>query len=237
MVPEPGANSLQALNQLLLKQCGALGSAVYYRKGLPLAELFAHDLAASLELPGIGFDPVRYESRKADKTGNILIDSNTYAVGPSFHSRNLTVGLRRDVVQILDKHCEPIRSFPRAFVRQDETIFEPASLLQLLVNKPRARSHSPLRSLASDPVRDWLETVGPTDRRRLLNAVDAASSSTGFQASVGAADILIRRGHSLDRASLGMLARRVAHCPELTDANVNVNLSVYDTFARTEISA
>jgi len=233
MVPEPEATSLQALNKVLMAQCVGLGAATHWRKGLPITELFTQDVAASLALPGIGFDPVRYESRKADKTGNLLIDGNTYAAGPAFHSRTLTVGLRHDVVEILDEHAVPVRTFPRAFGRQAETIFDPASLLPLLAAKPGAWGHSPLRALVPDPVRDWLDTASATERRRLLNAVDAAAGSAGFEAAVKAADALIGRGDAPDMAALGMLARRLAHGTE--PAAANVDLSVYDTFTTLNI--
>ena len=98
MVPQPEAATLAGLNEVLLARCDALGATTHYRE--VLGELFAQDLAAALELPGVGFDPVRYESRKADKTGNPLIDWNTYAADPMFHGRMFTVGLRHDVIQI-----------------------------------------------------------------------------------------------------------------------------------------
>ena len=142
MVPEPEAATLQGLNEMLMKRCTALAATIHYRKGLPVGEMFAQDVAASLALSGVAFDPVRYESRTADKTGNLLVDGNTYAAGSAFHGRSLTVGLRHDVVEILDEYAVPVRSFPRAFGRQTETIFEPASLLPLLVTKPGAWSLS-----------------------------------------------------------------------------------------------
>ena len=228
MVPEPEAATLAGLNEVLMARCDALAASVHYRKGLALDELFVHDVAASLALPGVGFDPVRYESRKADKTGNLLVDGNTYAAGPSFHGRALTVGLRHDVVEILDEHSEPVRSFPRAFGTQAETIFDPASLVPLLVSKPGAWSHSQLRPLVTDSVRDWLDAAAATDRRRLFNAVDAASTAAGFDAAVAAADTLIQRGDAPEMAMLGMLARRLADGTEPSAANVD--LSVYDTF-------
>ncbi|NOJ61662.1 hypothetical protein [Arthrobacter sp. 260] len=123
------------------------------------------------------------------------------------------MGLRHDVIEILDEHSEPVRSFPRVFGRQTETIFEPASLVPLLVTKPGSWSHSPPRALATDPVRDWRDRATATDRRRLLNAVDAASGSAGFDAAIQAADTLIRRGDQPDMAALGMIARRLAHAP------------------------
>lgn len=100
--------------------------------------------------------------------------------------------------------------------------------MPLLVTKPGAWSHSPLRALVTDPVRDWLDRATATDRRRLLNSVDAASSVAGFDAAVAAADTLIQRGDAPDMAMVGMLARRLADGtePEAT----NVDLSVYDTF-------
>ncbi len=234
MVPEPEAATLEGLNKVLMDRCDALATAVHYRKGLSLGELFVQDVAASLQLPGIGFDAVRYESRKADKTGNLLIEGNTYAAGPSFHGRMLTVGFGHEVVQILDEHSEPVRTFPRVFGLQAETIFDPASLVPLLVTKPGAWSHSPLRTLVTDPVRDWLDKATATNRRRLLNAVNAASSAAGFDAAVAAADTLIQRGDEPDMAMLGMLARRLADGTEPVAANVD--LSVYDTFTTLDTS-
>lgn len=171
---------------------------------------------------------MRYESRKADRVGNLLIDGNTYAAGPVFHGRMLTVGLGHEVVQILDEHSEPVRTFPRVFGKQTETIFDPASLVPLLVTKPGAWSHSPLRAMVTDPVRDWLDRATATERRRLLNAVDAASGAAGFENAIQAADTLIARGDTPDMAMLGMLARRLADGTEPPAANVD--LSIYDTF-------
>lgn len=227
MVPEPEAVSLEALNQLLFARCDELAVATHWRKGLPIGELFTQDVAASLELPGVGFDPVRYESRRADKTGNVLIDGNTYAAGPSFGGRALTVGLRHDVIEILDEHAIAVRSFPRAFGRQAETIFDPASLLPLLVSKPGAWSHSLLRPLVPDPVRDWLDAATATQRRRLLSAVDAAAGTAGFENAVHAAHTIINRGDVPDMAALGMLARRLSDGTE--PVTENVDLAVYDT--------
>ena len=228
MVPEPEAATLQGLNNVLMVRCMALAEATHYRKDLPISELFAQDVAASLALPGVGFDPVRYESRTGDKKGNLLIDGNTYAAGSSFHSRTLTVGLRHDVVEILDEHAIPVRSFPRVFGHQSETIFEPAALLPLLVTKPGAWGHSQLRPLVPGLVRDWLDTATATNRRRLLSAVDAASGSAGFDAAITAADLLIQRGDTPEIAALGMLARRLAD--GTAPAVENVDLSVYDIF-------
>lgn len=231
MVPEPEAATLAGLNEVLLNRCQALATATHWRKGLSIGELFAGDVAACMALPGIGFDPVRYESRKADKTGNILVEGNIYAAGPAYHSRTLTVGLRHDVVQILDEQAEPVVTFGRVFGKQSTTVFEPASLLPLLVRKPGAWSHSPLREVVPDPVREWLDRAGTAERRRLLNAVDAAAGPAGFESSIQAAETLIRQDGTPDPAALGMLARRIAHGAEPQAAGVD--LGVYDNLVAT----
>src|SRR5699024_9837726 len=93
MVPEPVATTLAGLNTTLLTKCQELALTPHWRKQQPIIELFAEDVAACLDLPGVGFDPVRYESRKADKTGTITVDDNFYLAGPSFGSRALTVAI------------------------------------------------------------------------------------------------------------------------------------------------
>src|SRR5690625_621771 len=168
LVPEPDVTSLRALNTMLLARCDELANQDHYRHYVPISQLFAEDLAACLPLPGIGFDAVRYEARKADKRGNITVEANTYAAGPSFHGRSVTVGIRANTIEILDEHAAPVVRFQRVFGKHSGTIFEPAALLPLLVAKPGSWSHSPVRKLVDDPIRDWLDTASIPDRRRFL---------------------------------------------------------------------
>ncbi|MBB2891022.1 transposase [Flexivirga oryzae] len=227
MVPEPVAATLTGLNQVLLAQCDQLGAGVHYRKGVPIGDLFTDDVTACLALPTAGFDPVRYETRVADKTGNLLIDANTYAAGTAFGGRKVTVGIRHDRVEILDEHARPVVTLPRAFGHQADTVFDPISLLPVLIAKPGAWTHSPARATVTDPVRDWLDTADTTDRRQLLAALHAAGTAAGYQHAITAADTLIRAGDDPGTAAIGMLARRLATGTE--PAASTVDLHVYDT--------
>jgi transposase len=227
MVPEPQAATLAGLNRVLLARCDELGAAEHWRKAVPVAELFAQDVAASLQLPGVGFDPVRYEQRRTDKTGNLLVESNAYAAGPVFGSRTVTVGLRHDTVEILDEHATPVVVFQRVFGRGSTTVIDPARIVPLLAAKPGAWSHSPLRDRVADPLRDWLDTADASHRRRVFTAVAATSVSAGFEAAAQAADALIRAGDDPAGPGLGMLARRIAQGEPSPVAEVD--LRVYDT--------
>src|SRR5699024_7144817 len=218
------------LNAMLLARCDDLASRDHYRHGVPISDLFAEELQACLPLPGIGFDPVRYEPRKADRRGYIQVEANTYAAGPSFHGRALTVGIRADTIEILDEHTTPVVTFQRVFGRHDGTIFEPAALLPLLMAKPGSWSHSPVRRLVDDPLRDWLDSAPARHRRRLFAGLHQAAEATDLVTAVTAATRLITTGDDPSQAGLGMLARRMAQGSE--PAATVVNLGVYDQFTR-----
>lgn len=235
MVPEPEVASLDALNAMLLARCDDLASRDHYRHGVPISDLFAEDLQACLPLPGIGFDPVRYEPRKADRRGYIQVEANTYAAGPSFHGRALTVGIRADTIEILDEDTTPVVTFQRVFGRHDGTIFEPAALLPLLMTKPGSWSHSPVRRMVDDPIRDWLDTAPASDRRRLFESLHEAATATDFNTATTAATRLITTGDDPSSAALGMLARRLAQGSEPI-ASV-VDLGVYDQLTQREATA
>src|SRR5690625_1057756 len=172
---------------------------------------FAQDRQACLPLPGIGFDPVRYEPRKADRRGYIQVEANTYAAGPSFHGRALTVGIRADTIEILDEDTTPVVTFQRVFGRHEGTIFEPAALLPLLMAKPRSWSHPPVRRMVDDPIRDWLDTAPAADRRRLFESLHEAATATDFATATTAATRLITAGDAPGHGAL----RSEEHTSEL----------------------
>jgi transposase len=64
MVPVPEVASLAELNAMLMSGCVAMGTSTHWRKGVAINELFTADVAAGVALPGVAFDPVRYESRR-----------------------------------------------------------------------------------------------------------------------------------------------------------------------------
>lgn len=228
MVPLPVVNSIAELNEMLWEKCLRVAQDKHWRKDIPIIELFARDKQASLMLPGIGFDAVRYESRRADKRGHILIEGNTYAAGPAYHGRRVTVAIRHDRIDILDETAKVVVSFGRVFGRVAETIFEPASYLPLLRNKPGSWSNSPIRELVTDPLRDWLDTHPAQERRPIFAALDKTARITDFATATRAAEHLITRGDRVSVDAMTMLATRF-HQGEPNEGKV-VDLAVYDTY-------
>lgn len=230
MVPEPEAASLDGLNHVLLDRCDQLADTVHWRKPETVAVLFSRDRAAGLALPGVRFDPVRYEARTTDKTGTIRIDGVAYTAGPGFARRRVTVGLRHDRVEFLDENARPAVTLPRVFGRQAGTVLDPATLLPALARKPGAWGESLVRAHVTDPVRDWLDHASPRDRRDGLAALDLACRSAGFASAVEAADRILARGDTPRPDTLGMLARRL-HAGTEPDPS-GADLSVYDRLGR-----
>lgn len=232
MVPEPDAPSLAELNATFLSQCVELGGQKHWRKETLISELFVEDVAAGLELPGVAFDAVRYESRKADKTGTVLIDGNSYLAGPTFAGRLITVGLRHDVVELLDEHAHPVVTFERVFGSATTTQFQAVSLLPALGAKPGAWSHSLARPEIPEPLRGWLDAASLEQRARVFWQLFRLSEQTTFHTAIEAASRLVARGDTPVGAGVEMLARRILQGSEPEPHPVNLN--VYDQLSNSQ---
>lgn len=231
MVPEPAAMTLTALNAELLARCDALADKDHWRHKAPVGELFTADREVFLAAPSIGFDPVRYETRKTDKVGRIHIDGVVYLPGPAYHDGLLTVGIRHDVIDILDEDLAAVISFPRAFSEQSSTVFEPGTLLPSLKAKPGSWSHSLVRPHVPDPLADWLDDADHRTRSRAFAALEGAMTATDYATAMSAATSLLADGTTPDAGGLGMLARRLYEGIEPV-ASVT-DLSVYSQYNTT----
>lgn len=231
MVPIPEVDSLDQLNTQLMSGCVQMGAATHWRKGVPINELFIADVAAGIALPGPAFDPVRYETRRADNTGTITVDNNTYLAGSKFHNMHLTVGIRHDTIEILDEHAHPVVVFDRVFGRDPQTQIQAASLLPALARRPGAWAQSPARHQLPDPLRDWLDKATASARRQAFSDLHASVINTSYESALTAATRLIAQGTDPTGPGLEMLAHRIwaGHEPNPTE----VNLEVYDQLVET----
>ncbi|WP_131232669.1 IS21 family transposase, partial [Bifidobacterium longum] len=95
MVPPPEAETHARLGRITLDRCDALAaSSRHHRRGTAIGDVFGEDRAALMPLPSTTFDPIRWESRRADKYGQIDIDSNRYLAGAALHGRTLLAAIR-----------------------------------------------------------------------------------------------------------------------------------------------
>ena len=121
-------------------------------------------------------------------------------------------------------------SFDRVFGRQVDTIFEPATYLPLLRNKPGSWSHSPIRQMVPDPLREWIDAHSASERRSIFAALDKTSRATDFTTATRAAEHLTTRGDQMDLDAMTMVAARFHQPPE---PGAEVDLGIYDSHLTT----
>lgn len=230
LVPVPEFESIEALNAYLLSGCDDLLEKEHYKKGVPIGDLFGEDLAASLPLPSVRFDAVRWEERKADNDGRVSVDGRLYLAGPLWHNRPIVVGLRASTVELRDPSKGEIRTLPRVWSPGDGTVHEPASLLPAVSAKPRSWVNSPLRQDLPEALVASLDRKGARDVGKSLRAISDVAGACGFDNAVAAAERLAQLGRPIEPGSLGILARRLGQgdAPGLGGPD----LGVYDALSK-----
>jgi hypothetical protein len=194
----------------------------HYRKEGTIEGLFEQDGAEMLALPGVSFDPVRWEIRHADNLGIVTVDGARYLAGAKYHNLPLHVGLRAFDVEIRATDGTRIVRLERAYGRNAVTAADPASILPVLARKPRSWGESPLRADFPDPVRQALDAMKDRERGRLLKDLDKSSRTSGFAATVQACRVILESGRELSFTGIDQTARRIgqgddeAHGPDLT---------------------
>ena len=157
MVPPMRAESYGQLSRLLLERCDGLARDSYCPRLLdvPVAEVFDEERAALMPLPSTAFDPVRWESRTADKYGLVDIDSNRYLAGPDSARSRVLAAIRWDTVTLASPATgELFAEYPRQYGRS-RNVEDPALVLPRLAVKPRAWRESSIRPDVPDDIRAW----------------------------------------------------------------------------------
>ena len=233
MVPMPNAESYRKLTSWMLSRCDEIAGDTHYRKDVPIADLFADEKARMLPLPRIPYDACRWETRKADREGNVEVDSNRYLAGPSWHGWNLEVGLRAFDVEIRTQDGRFVAKLPRAYGNATETVRNPASLLPALARKSRAWGESPIRTDFPDKLRLAIDAMDSKARQRTFRLLARASGEYGFDAAARAGEHIVEQGHAIDEASLTAMARRISKGETPNDVPAP-DLHAYDRFMRPE---
>lgn len=134
-----------------------------------------------MPLPSTTFDPIRWESRRADKYGQIDIDSNRYLAGAALHGRTLLAAIRRDGVRITDPGTgEIVARCPRVYGRSQSTLRDPELAMPVLAAKPGSWRESSIRPDFPEDVRAWLDEADSKRLAQSLRSIGAACAAAGF---------------------------------------------------------
>ena len=236
MVPMPNAESYRKLTSWMLSRCDEIAWNTHYRKDVPISDLFAGEKTRMLPLPRVPYDACRWVTRRADREGNVEIDSNRYLAGPSWRGWTLEVGLRAFQVEIRTQDGRFVAKLPRAYGRAAQTVRNPASLLPALARKSRAWGESPIRGDFPEKLRLAIDAMDSKTRQRTFRLLAKAGDAYGFDAAAKAGEHIVEQGHSIDEASLTAMARRIS-AGETPDDVPAPDLHAYDRFMRPETQA
>jgi len=199
MVPPMRAESYGQLSRLLLERCDGLArdSCCPRLPDVPVAEVFDEERAALMPLPSTAFDPVRWESRTADKYGLVDIDSNRYLAGPDSARSKVLAAIRWDTVTLASPATgELLAEYPRQYGRS-RNVEDPALVLPRLAVKPRAWRESSIRPDVPDDIRAWLDSMDEKTLRESLKAIGDACRAAGFDPAMQACGEILRSNRDM----------------------------------------
>ena len=230
MVPPMRAESYGQLSRLLLERCDGLARDSYCPRLLdvPVAEVFDEERAALMPLPSTAFDPVRWESRTADKYGLVDIDSNRYLAGPDSARSRVLAAIRWDTVTLTSPATgELFAEYPRQYGRS-RNVEDPALVLPRLAVKPRAWRESSIRPDVPDDIRAWLDSMDEKD----VEGEPQSDRGRVPGGRVRSRDAGVRRDPALEQGHGP--ARGLAHPDRVAHARRRVGIPRRDRGARPE---
>ena len=236
MVPMPNAESYRKLTSWTLPRCDGIAGNTHYRKDVPISDLFAGEKTRMPPLPRVPYDACRRATRRADREGNVGIDSDRYLAGPSWHGWTLEAGSRAFQVEIRTQDGRFAAKPPRAYGRAARTVRNPASPPPALARKSRAWGESPIRGDFPGKLRLAIDAMDSKTRQRTFRLLAKAGDAYGFDAAAKAGGHIVEQGHSIDEASLTAMAGRIG-AGETPDGVPAPDLHAYDRFMRPETRA
>ena len=226
LVPVPHIADLIAANQELLTRSERDWDRPHYKKGLPIATLFAVDREALRAVPPQAFAPYRYTQVRTDQQGRFCLEGqHWYSSAPEYAHQAI-------MVRVGAHSVEPVAADGRLLTRHDR-VYGPdrsdstdyRTTVHRLAQRPGAWRNSPLRSALPQAVRGALDAVVRDDLQAALTGLAQCTERWGFDHAVRALEEAVALGR-IQTADIVATGRRMALAPP-SPSNV-VDLRRYD---------
>jgi Transposase and inactivated derivatives len=149
MVPVPEGESLEELNEKILRQCLAYGNHKMSGRDRKVNELYEDEKEHLLALPEESFSNVRTCGGRADKYATVIVDKNRYSVPSRYAGLKVKVLLHVDRVDIFTG-AKKLATHERMY-GNNKWCLDPDHYLELIRQRPMA-FHS------ARPIRQWRES-------------------------------------------------------------------------------
>lgn len=170
LVPEPEFNDINEFNKKLLELCDKDHKRLHYKKKVEIAGLYQEQLKYMQKINPINFDVFRLEKRKANKYGNIEVDTNTYTVMPIYRNAELLVKIEANTLTIFDENGKELIKHDRCFEKY-KTIISYKESLPLIIQKINALENTEFYQTLPKVWKGFLKDKDNEQRKRILKVL------------------------------------------------------------------
>lgn len=148
MVPPPSAETLQELNEKMLKECFHYGHHRLKGREKNVNEFFEEEKSHLLILPEIPYSNLLTLGGKTDKYATVTVEKNRYSVPCKYAGFKVEVLLYLEKIEIY-YGLKKIATHPRS-TENNEWVLDPLHYLELIQQRPQAFG-------SARPIRQWKE--------------------------------------------------------------------------------
>ena len=185
MVPVPEAESLEALNEELLRRCVAYGDHRIQGREGTVNELFEQERGHLVSVPEIPFSNMEISLGRADRYSTLIVDKNRYSVPTRYVGLRLKVVLSVSQVEIF-REGSRIAVHERLFGNNKWSL-DPDHYLELIQQRPGS-FHS------ARPIRQWRRRWSPSLERLFERFQKSQGETDGIKDFISV--LMLYRDHS-----------------------------------------
>ena len=168
MVPLPQADSLEELNEKVLRQCASYGNHKMAGRDRTVNELYEQEKEHLLPLPEAVFSNVQVSGGQVDKYATVVVDKNRYSVPSRYAGLRVKVLHHADRVDVFIA-TKRVAMHERSY-GNNKWILNPEHYLELIQQRPMAFN-------SARPIRQWQKSW-PKALNTLLERFCGAQGTT-----------------------------------------------------------
>ena len=146
MVPVPEAESIEGLNEEVLKRSYAYGNHTISGRDRTVNELYEEEKNHLLDLPEVAYSNVDLSNGRVDKYSTVIIDKNRYSVPTQYSGFRVKVIIGVDKIEIFNGN-KKIATHERKFGK-NKWCLKPEHYLDLILMRPMSFD-------SARPIKEW----------------------------------------------------------------------------------
>jgi transposase len=240
LVPVPRFENLIEYNKEQLQKCEIDAEREHYRKEATIAELYAADKAALLDLPAVPLDVSQYITMKTNDYGRFYLNNglHEYSVSPQYANSRVLVKITANEVMPLDKNHQEIVRHARFYGDSKQQSMQWLPYLTQLSRKPNALKYTGIYPMLPESLKEYLERCSKSDKGKILRVIATLTAKSGFESALESVDKALNYAATDIDSLLNLHHRLFDHVPELAPLHlaesipqlmrVTPNWAIYD---------